>query len=137
MENTEEITTKKAKFRAWFNKKWAEWDILQGHRTTQQELSDYLEIPRSTIAQYVSGKKPPDNLNLLKVARRFGFEVYDILGEKPPDDAVSRLPVEVEVLIERISLEIEKRGLEINSPEALEISTIIFDEWISKRKSSL
>lgn len=138
MGNREDITNKREKFREWFNTKWAEWDASQGRRSTQQELSEYLGIPRPTIAQYISGKKQPDNLNLMRVARRFGNDVYDILEEDPPkEDMFGNLPSELGSLLGRISSRISSAGLDPESPEAIEIATEMIDDFLSKRKSSM
>lgn len=82
-------------FAAWIIKKWSEWDAKTGTRTTQQQLADHLGLTRSAIAQYVSGRQVPEGDSLRAIARKFGDEVYSILGIDPPTDEFAGFPPEL------------------------------------------
>jgi transcriptional regulator with XRE-family HTH domain len=69
----------------WLNNCWWNWEKGEGSRKTQQELADYLGIPRTTLSQYLSGKRIPSGENLEKIAIRFGPEVYVLTGQIPPE----------------------------------------------------
>jgi transcriptional regulator with XRE-family HTH domain len=108
---TEEMEKLKAEFRIWFNRKWAEWDAsIDGQHSSQQELADYLCIPRPTIAQYTSGKKMPKGDNLRKIARKFGddfFKDHKISVPLNPPDEFSQFPNSVASRLRAASEEIE------------------------------
>jgi transcriptional regulator with XRE-family HTH domain len=95
--------SKKENFASWFNKKWAEWDAREGRRTIQQELADYLGISRESVAYYAHGRKFPEGDNLRKIARRFGPEIYEILGI---EDGFSQFPPSLAVRLRGASKEI-------------------------------
>ena len=86
------LVKNKDEFKAWFARKWAEWDITEARRTTQQELADYLGVSRSSIAHYLSGRKTPDGDNLKKIADKFGGEVYEVLNHEPPPEEFAWAP---------------------------------------------
>lgn len=99
----------RAKFAAWFNSKWAEWDAREGRRTTQYELSDYLKVTRAAIAQYASGRQVPEGTNLVRIANKFGDEVYDLLSVSKPEDELSQLPEPFETRLRKAADEIKMR----------------------------
>jgi transcriptional regulator with XRE-family HTH domain len=96
---------KKEKFETWFNKKWAEWDAREGRRTIQQELADYLGISRESVAYYAHGRKFPEGENLRRLARKFGPEVYEILGI---EDGFAQFPPLLAVRLRGASKEINE-----------------------------
>jgi transcriptional regulator with XRE-family HTH domain len=96
-----EEQTKQSLFKKWFARKWAEWDHLRGVRSTQNDLAKYLELSRETISKYVAGSRLPEGDNLKKVARKFGFEVYSLLGIGIPEEF---LPPEYTAWISSTSL---------------------------------
>jgi transcriptional regulator with XRE-family HTH domain len=122
---------KKAAFRAWFNRKWAEWDSREERRTTQQELADWLGISRSAVAAYTSGKKIAEGGNLRRIARKFGEEVYELFGLDIPPDEFSRFPDPLAERLRVASDEIEcllnSGKFSPNSPEHLAAAREIFD----------
>lgn len=107
MEQKDTNQQRKKAFRDWFVRRWAEWDASTGRRSTQQELADYLGVGRPIVSHYVSGISAPSGANLAKIARRFGFEVYEVLGVDPPEDQFSRFPDELAARLRAASAEIE------------------------------
>jgi transcriptional regulator with XRE-family HTH domain len=97
--------SKKEMFGSWFNKKWAEWDAREERRTTQQELADYLGVSRESVAYYIRGKKFPEGENLRRIARRFGPEIYEILGI---EDGFAQFPPSLAVRLRGASREINE-----------------------------
>lgn len=114
---------RRAEFRKWFNRKWSEWDAQQAKRSTQQELADWLSIPRSSVAQYASGRKVAEGVNLWRIADKFGDDIYSILGlDRPVDQSYSSLPGDFGLRLEAARVESERllreRGLVGGMPEA-------------------
>lgn len=120
-------------FAAWFNRKWAEWDTKEERRTTQQELAAYLDISRSAIAQYVSRRQIPEGQNLANIAKRFGPEIYEILGLPVPE---LDIPPEFSALEDLVRSSVRAAGVPMGSPEAAKIVISIVSEWLSSRKQS-
>lgn len=56
------------------------------HNTTQQELADYLNLSRNTVAGYESKYREPDFDTTIRIADYFGVTVDYLLGR---DDIVS------------------------------------------------
>lgn len=132
-------TNYRAEFRTWFHRKWAEWDAREGVRTTQQELADYLDIARSAVAQYASGRQTPDGENLRKIALKFGLEVYEILGKPRPNlDPLDLLPLNLRVRLGRAAYQLDKylkeNSIPKNSPEAESKAIEIFSSEFNQSK---
>jgi transcriptional regulator with XRE-family HTH domain len=126
-------TKNKDAFRRWFNRKWAEWDGELERRTIQQELADYLGVSRESVAQYTSGKKAPEGENLSRIARKFGVEVYEILGVKPLPDDFSQFPPSLAARLRAASNEMEDLlndgEFTPNSPEHLAAARAVFAKF--------
>lgn len=74
------------KFSQYLEMKFLEWQQQQGSRKTISEFAVYLEVPQPTISSYMTGARKPDMEKLQKIARKLGFEVYDVLGLPRPDE---------------------------------------------------
>ena len=117
-----EAIYKKELFRTWFLRQWAELDKREGRRTTQQDLAAYLDITRSAVAQYISGRNVPSGTNLQKVAAKFGKEVYEILEVPRPSD-LDRFEFELRVrraVTEATRIMVDRR-IDPNSEEGEQI----------------
>ena len=130
---TETEKRRKAEFRTWFHRKWAEWDAREGRRTTQQELADHLGVTRSAIAQYASGRNIPDPENSEKIALVFGDEIYEVLDREPPLPEFSQFPEPFASRLRSASAEIETKlnsgEIKPNSPEHFELAKTIFARY--------
>jgi transcriptional regulator with XRE-family HTH domain len=119
--------SKREKFSSWFLKKWAEWDAQEEMRTTQQELADYLGISRESVANYTRGRKFPEGETLHKIARKFGPEVYEVLGVK---DDLAPFPPSLAARLRAASNEMEDLlndgEFAPNSPEHLAAARAVF-----------
>jgi transcriptional regulator with XRE-family HTH domain len=122
--------SKHEKFQAWFNRKWSEWDAKEGRRTIQQELADYLGITRASVAQYAAGRQLPEGDSLRRIAKKFGVEVYEILGVKPLPDDFSQFPPSLAARLRAASNEMEDLlndgEFAPNSPEHLAAARDVF-----------
>lgn len=131
---------KKAAFRTWITRKWSEWDAQEGRRTTQQELADYLGLNRGSVAQYVSGRQIPEGENVLKIARKFGQEIYSVLGIVPDELGVmimldglpSSVAEDLVGMVSEISAVIAGAGVDPDSEEGVRITNEMLRGWLSK-----
>jgi transcriptional regulator with XRE-family HTH domain len=124
---------KYADFQNWFNRKWAEWDIFTGRRSTQQELADHLNIKRTAVAQYTSGRQVPEGENLRNIAGKFGLEAYDKAGvQRPERSPLDDLPPAFREKLLRASDKLYRHlrdnSIPENSPEAEKIAREIFSK---------
>lgn len=55
-------------------------DLRKEHKMTMKELGVHLGLAESTISQYETGKREPDNETLLRIGELFGVSVGYILG---------------------------------------------------------
>jgi transcriptional regulator with XRE-family HTH domain len=69
----------------WLDKKYLEWQIKEEESKNVTEFADYLGVNRSLLSYWMNGSREPSEDNLIKIAFKLGFEVYDILGQKRPN----------------------------------------------------
>lgn len=81
------ICVMKLKFSDFINEKYEDWRRKQGEgeKRTVTRFAEWLGIPQSTVATWLSGGYPPSNEGTIrKLADKLGPDVYDILGIKDP-----------------------------------------------------
>lgn len=61
------------------------WQAQEGKRKTLDDFADYLDVRRSTLSLWMSGKRSPGPESLRVLSNRLGPEVYDVLGLDRPD----------------------------------------------------
>jgi hypothetical protein len=69
-------------FTQWLNEHYATW--TDQHKTLT-EWSAYLEIDQNLLSRWLGGKALPENENIEKLAKKLGNEIYEALGQKPPN----------------------------------------------------
>jgi len=80
----------------WLNKKFLEWEQSQGKRKTLGQFSEYLEVSRISLSDWINGKYAPNAQNIGKIAEKLGLEIYDLVGIPRPqprqlDEKIERL----------------------------------------------
>ena len=56
---------------------------------TMKQLGEIVDLAESTISQYETGKRQPDNETLLKISEYFGVTVGYLLGAEEPEIVAS------------------------------------------------
>lgn len=74
----------KSYFAEWLEKKFLDWQYLNG-RASMRKFSKWLEIDHALISQMMNGKLNPGPKTLPKLADKFGYVVYDVVGLPRPD----------------------------------------------------
>lgn len=69
----------------WLDRKFLEWQTNEGESKTVSEFADYLDVNRSLLSFWMNGSREPNEDNLIKIAFKLGFEVYDVLEKKRPN----------------------------------------------------
>jgi len=78
-------------FSQFLEKKFLEWQIKQGRRTTIKEFSKQIGVSRAAISLWLNGERTPDLINIQKLAEVFGFDVYDALGLPRPNPYLQKI----------------------------------------------
>lgn len=82
------MTTTKAPFVLWLDRKFLAWQLERGERLLLKDFADWLGISNHLLSHYMNGRNVPTGENVRKLADKLGLEVYDLLGlARPPDDA--------------------------------------------------
>jgi transcriptional regulator with XRE-family HTH domain len=76
-------------FREWMLEKMREWE--GSRRKNYSDFARYLEVNQGSLSQWLSGSYVPGPDNLRKIADKFGYEVYDVLGMPRPDPVVEEV----------------------------------------------
>jgi len=123
----------KSEVSVWINKKFLEWQLIQGESANQYEFADYLGVSEATLSLWINDIKPPGKHSADLIAAKFGPEIYDLIGlPRPYMISTINLPHEIRDnltdAIYKVNLELSSRGLSGDSPEADEITTKIFEE---------
>lgn len=69
----------------WLDRKFLEWQTNEGESKNVSEFADYLDVNRSLLSFWMNGAREPNEENLIKIAFKLGFEIYDILEIKRPN----------------------------------------------------
>ena len=67
-------------------------ELRKQQKMTMKQLGEVVDLAESTISQYETGKRQPDNETLLKLSEVFGVTVGYLLGaeEKAPAESGKR-----------------------------------------------
>lgn len=68
----------------WLEEKYKEWITSQEGRPTLQQFSVYLNVDYKSLNQWINGNFKPSNDNVIKLANKLGWEIYDILEWERP-----------------------------------------------------
>lgn len=103
-------------FHAWINKKYVEWrgDAI-GRDHSQKEFADWVGISPSLMTYWLkrNGKIPKHQKTVNKLVRRFGPEVYEVLGIPPPPLFIQKLEALYDELDQDRQRQLMKRISEI------------------------
>lgn len=84
---------------------------------TQDDLSRYLGLSKSTISMYESEKRSPDNETLLKLANYFGVTTDYLLGNEQPAKNEEEMLIDKAYL--RVTEQAKKYGI---SPHDMDLA---------------
>lgn len=59
-------------------------ELRKENKMTMKQLGEIIGVAESTISQYETGKREPDNEMLLRLAEHFGVTVDFLLGASAP-----------------------------------------------------
>lgn len=99
----------KNEFSTFLEKKFLEWQIKQGRRTTLREFSEYLGVSRAAISLWLNGDRLPDQINIQKLAEMFGYDIYDALDLPRPNPYLQK----INKVFERLSPEHQQKLAEM------------------------
>jgi transcriptional regulator with XRE-family HTH domain len=108
-------------FGKWLTGKYLVWQVELGERKTLTEFAEYLGVSQSTVSAWMLGDhKPKSSQNVARLADKFGYEVYDLLGLPQPfvirsqpssaARALMNLPPVIQEAVEATAQQVEKQG---------------------------
>lgn len=92
----------------WLDKKYLEWQTQEGESKTVIEFATYLDVNRSLLSFWMNGSREPSEENLIKIALKLGFEIYDILEKERPNILHLYATRNWKMVPQKIQLEIAK-----------------------------
>lgn len=95
----------RTQFSTFLEKKFLEWQIKQGKRTTLREFSQHLGVSRAAISLWLNGDRVPDPGNIQKLAEVLGYEIYDALNLPRPNPFLQK----INQIFERLSPEHQQK----------------------------
>jgi len=69
----------------WLERQFLDWQREQGGRRTVTEFSEWLEVGRDTLNNWMNGRRTPEGESTNLLAAKLGPEIYDVLGLPRPD----------------------------------------------------
>lgn len=69
----------------WLDKKYLDWQAKLGERKTLEDFADHLGVSRPLLSFWMNGSREPSEENLIKIAFKLGFQVYDVLEIDRPN----------------------------------------------------
>lgn len=73
-------------FRQYLELKFLEWQQKSGGRKTVKQFAEYIGVGQTTVSGWWNEGRKPEGDNVMKLARLFGADVYDILGLPRPEE---------------------------------------------------
>jgi hypothetical protein len=123
-------------FREWLWDKFDEW--RKGTTRGITEFAAFLGVGQSSVTGWLKGDFLPSSKSIKKISEKYP-DVYEAFGGSA-DLSFTGLPGdftrEVGLLLEKIRVAIESKGVTPESPEALKISNEILDDFVSRRKTN-
>lgn len=109
----EDMTQRRIEVRRYLNKAIAQLGYEKGEPANRTDLANALNIPLSTLQYWWDGKAAPSGPYLAVLARRFGPEIYSIVGEMPSttDPVVIGLALIWDDLPEEVREELRERAI--------------------------
>jgi len=116
-------------FKDWINKKFVEW---RGEtRLGVTDFANYIGVSQSTMSSWMVGVIPKAPHNVLKLADKYGDEIYD-LGIPMPESPLSTFPPGIRRRLRTAQKEIEtllrERNLTGDSPDAERLAIEIMEK---------
>ncbi len=108
-------------FGKWLTGKYLLWQVELGERKTLTDFAGFLGVSPSTVSAWMQGDhKPKSNQNVARLADKFGYEVYDLLGlpqpfviRSQPSNAalaLTSLPEGIQEAVELTANQVSNRG---------------------------
>lgn len=63
----------------WLNDQFLTWMNQEQEHKTITAFAEYLEVDRNLLGQWLNGRIVPSNANVIRIANKFGPEIYDLL----------------------------------------------------------
>jgi transcriptional regulator with XRE-family HTH domain len=126
-------------FTVWINERFIEWEKSAGRRGTLSAFARYIGVKQPSLSRWMNGDADPEGDNVRKLAKKFGKEVYIVLGISEPEeeDILSALPKEransLREALKEVNEALQKAG-SISEEEAARIMDEIMRRrgWRSK-----
>lgn len=101
----------------WLETKYLEWQLQQGKKCTLKEWATYLEIPLTTLTNYMKGKRAPSGDHVFRIAHKLGNEIYTLLSFKQNPQVLELIdlfaqlePDEQSTVLEDVRQRVERKG---------------------------
>lgn len=74
-----------SKFPRWLEARFFIWQLRQTQRQSLRAYAKFLGFDHVVVVRWMHGTRRPTPENALVLARRYGSEVFDVLGLERPD----------------------------------------------------
>lgn len=117
----------------YINQKYYDW--RGDTRKTISEFAEWLNFSQGQLSQYMrkDGRIPTGQTVINRFARRFGVEIYEVLGIPVPDDSMLLLPEPMRTIAREIRDTLAAKYIPEDAPEAGEV----VDEILKKHGYNL
>jgi transcriptional regulator with XRE-family HTH domain len=120
----------------WLTQRYLDWQKEIGERRSTTEFAAYLEVPASSLSDWLNGKnRPKSERNIRNIAKKLGPEIYDLLDLPRPEEEIplSHLPPGVRRRVILATREadraLKEHGLTGEMPEAETLTIQIFEKY--------
>lgn len=127
------MKTTRERWYEFINQKYFDW---RGNtRKTISEFADWLGMPQGQLSQYMrkGGRIPTGQTVINRLSRRYGAEIYEVLGIPVPDDSLLLLPEPLRSIAGEIRDTLAEKQIAEDSPAA----GLLVDEILKKYGYSL
>ncbi len=97
-------------FKEWLYQKFLEWEKSTGERQTGVSFARHLGVTQPALSSWLNGKYIPKGRSLAILAKKLGYDVYDVVGlPRPTIDDLSDEDIQMLELLNRCPTELRGR----------------------------
>jgi len=120
------------KYQKYLMDQFIKWEKSTKQRKSYSSFARYLGVKQSALSQWLNGYHPPSKEYIDILANRLGYEIYDVLDMRRPDEfwVPSALLEKIQTAQAELKKQMQSSGIsDVNSPEGIKLAIEVFKQF--------